>query len=83
MNATAPSPVALTRTPGDAVWLLQLNRPKANIIDATMTAALHEIFMMARKETALRAVVLQAVVVDPSQPSGYDFSNAVEIEFLP
>ena len=43
-----------------ALWLLRLQRPKANIIDAAMTVALQAEFAAAAAAPALRAIVLTA-----------------------
>lgn len=42
----------------DQLWLLRLDRPKANIVDASMTAALDAAFVAARGQAALKAIVL-------------------------
>ena len=44
-----------------ALLRLRLNRPKANIVDAAMIAALHAAFDAARQQPRLRSVLLDAV----------------------
>ena len=76
MTTASESPITLERRSGDSIWLLRLNRPKANIVDAAMTQALHETFVAARHCAALKAVVLSA--------SGPHFSFGASVqEHLP
>jgi len=52
--------VALERQDDGAVWLLRLARPKANVVDEGMTAALAAVFDEARTAVGLKAIVLSA-----------------------
>jgi len=57
-TTTPASPVQLERRDADGVWIARLARPKANVIDSKMTAALLEVFVAAREATSLKAIVL-------------------------
>ncbi|MCA8973696.1 MAG: cyclohexa-1,5-dienecarbonyl-CoA hydratase [Planctomycetes bacterium] len=52
------SPLRIERGEGDRLWLLRLDRPKANIVDAAMTKALQDAFCAAQQTPSLRAIVL-------------------------
>lgn len=56
----ASSPLAIDRLENGRLWVLRLARPKANVIDGAMTAALRQAFRAAKEEPALAAVVLCA-----------------------
>lgn len=58
MSTGEDGPVRCSRGADDAIWLVRLQRPKANIIDAAMTASLQRVFVQARQTPALKAVVL-------------------------
>jgi cyclohexa-1,5-dienecarbonyl-CoA hydratase len=60
MNATSGDPVRRDDLAGGAIWRLTLNRPKANVIDAAMTAALSAAFAAAARTSGLKAIVLAA-----------------------
>jgi len=52
-----PSPLRIEKR-SEHLWLLRLDRPKANVVDAAMTQALDAAFAAARRAPALRAIVL-------------------------
>ncbi len=52
--------VQVERQDDGALWLLRLARPKANIVDEVMTAALTGVFVEARTAIGLKAIVLSA-----------------------
>jgi cyclohexa-1,5-dienecarbonyl-CoA hydratase len=58
VSSDNPSPVLVERRDDDSLWLVRLDRPKANVIDAAMTAALHELFVRAKATPSLKAMVL-------------------------
>ena len=75
MTQASTSPVRV-EPHGDALWVLRLDRPKGNVVDAAMTRALTEAFASARTEPALKAIVLTA--------SGPNFSFGASVqEHLP
>ena len=57
MNPPVAAPLRIER-PAAHLWVLRLDRPKANIVDAAMTQALDAAFAEARRTPALRAIVL-------------------------
>jgi cyclohexa-1,5-dienecarbonyl-CoA hydratase len=74
MAVTAPVKVWLERD--GALLRVRLARPKANIVDAAMIAALHDAFAAYRKQVGLRAVLLDA------EGPHFSFGASVE-EHLP
>lgn len=56
MNTTVESPVKVEKREG--LWLVRLDRPKANVIDAAMTEALCRVFVEARETAGLKVIVL-------------------------
>lgn len=60
MTMQPDSPLRLERRDGDQLWVLRLDRPKANIVDAAMTKALTAAFDQARAVQSLKAIVLSA-----------------------
>ncbi|MFY9341896.1 MAG: cyclohexa-1,5-dienecarbonyl-CoA hydratase [Planctomycetota bacterium] len=56
----APAPVQVEMLAGGAVWVVRLSRPKANVIDAAMTASLDGVFRDAALARELKAIVLAA-----------------------
>ncbi|MBM3991537.1 MAG: cyclohexa-1,5-dienecarbonyl-CoA hydratase [Planctomycetes bacterium] len=56
MSTTIDSAVKVERRAG--LWIVRLDRPKANVIDAAMTEALRRVFVEARETTDLKVVVL-------------------------
>ena len=60
MTVQDPEGVVVTELADGAVWRVALSRPKANVIDASMTAALDEVFVKARSASALAAILLTA-----------------------
>lgn len=58
--SAAGDPVRREEIAGGAVWRLVLDRPKANILDGAMIAALTAAFDAAARTPALKAVVLAA-----------------------
>ena len=75
MTQSSTSPVRV-EPHGNALWVLRLDRPKGNVVDAAMTRALTEAFANARTEPALKAIVLTA--------SGPNFSFGASVqEHLP
>ncbi|MBM4059534.1 MAG: cyclohexa-1,5-dienecarbonyl-CoA hydratase [Planctomycetes bacterium] len=76
MTQNPDSPLRIDRHPGDHLWLVRLDRPKANVVDGPMTRALTEAFAAARTTPALKAIVLCA--------SGPHFSFGASVqEHLP
>jgi len=73
---TTDSPVRDWLEHDGALLRLRLNRPKANIVDATMIAALHGALVAWRGQAALRAVLLDA------EGPHFSFGASVE-EHLP
>jgi cyclohexa-1,5-dienecarbonyl-CoA hydratase len=72
----ATSPLRIESRAADALWLVRLDRPKGNVVDATMTRALAYAFLAARTTPSLRAIVLTA--------SGPNFSFGASVaEHLP
>jgi cyclohexa-1,5-dienecarbonyl-CoA hydratase len=70
------SGAALSVESREQVWLLRLDRPKANVLDAAMIALLREAFAEAAATPALKAIVLTA--------SGPHFSFGASVaEHLP
>lgn len=57
MTDPVPSPLKIEKRSAQ-LWLLRLDRPKANIVDAAMTKALDDAFVAAKQNPALKAVVL-------------------------
>lgn len=70
------SPLRVWRERDDRLLRLRLSRPKANIVDAPMIAALDAAFAGAEGETSLRGVLLDA------EGSHFSFGASVE-EHLP
>ena len=64
--------VVLSERADGAYWTATLNRPRANIIDAEMTAQLTGVFESARSAAALKAICLNH--------SGSDFSFGASVE---
>src|SRR5665647_1419356 len=60
MTDTAPSPLKAWLERDGALLRLRLARPKANIVDAAMIAALHAALDAHRADHGLRAVLLDA-----------------------
>lgn len=58
MTTENQTPLLHERRDGDSLWLVRLDRPKANVIDAAMTAALHALFVEAKATPSLKAIVL-------------------------
>lgn len=76
MTTQPDSPLLVERREGDQLWLLRLDRPKANIVDAAMTRALAAAFEQAHAVPTLKAIVLCA--------SGPNFSFGASVqEHLP
>jgi cyclohexa-1,5-dienecarbonyl-CoA hydratase len=76
VTSSTNSPLRVESRLGGAVWLLRLDRPKANVVDAAMTKALTDAFALARTLPALKAIVLTA--------SGPNFSFGASVqEHLP
>lgn len=60
MSADTSGPLRQWSEHGGALLRLRLDRPKANLVDAAMIAALHAAFEGARRRPGLRAVLLDA-----------------------
>lgn len=73
---TVDVPVRREQHDGGALWVLRLDRPKANVLDGSMIEALHRIFLEARGARDLKAVCLQA------EGPNFSFGASVE-EHLP
>ena len=52
-------PIRLEALDGGAIWRAVLNTPKANILDIEKCDILSEIFTQARRETGLKAIVIE------------------------
>ena len=65
-------PIRLERHAEGAIWRVILDAPKANVIDAAMTAALTRCFEAARYDVGLKAVVLEG--------AGRHFSFGASVE---
>lgn len=76
MTKPTSPPLRCERRADDQLWLLRLDRPKGNVVDAAMTKALADAFAAARTTPALKAIVLTA--------SGPNFSFGASVqEHLP
>lgn len=58
METNDSPPLRVERRAGDLLWVLRLDRPKGNVVDATMTRALTAAFAEARITRSLKAIVL-------------------------
>ncbi len=70
------APVRVEELEGGAFWRVLLARPKANVIDSAMSAALTEVFERARADRGLKAVCLEG------EGPHFSFGASVE-EHLP
>lgn len=69
-------PIQVERIAGGAIWQVRLARPRANIIDETMTAALDRVFRDARTAADLKVALLCA------EGANFSFGASVQ-EHLP
>jgi cyclohexa-1,5-dienecarbonyl-CoA hydratase len=76
----APGPVRTWREKDDRLLRIRLARPKANVLDAAMTAGLDEAFAQAARPAA-GAPAIRAVLLDAEGPH-FSFGASVE-EHLP
>lgn len=80
MSSAPGAPVRTWRERDDRLLRIRLSRPKANVLDAAMTAALHEAFSAAARPAA-GAAALRGVLLDAEGPH-FSFGASVE-EHLP
>ncbi len=57
-NMTATKKLRVVALNEDAIWRVELDSPKGNVIDGIMTAELTQVFLAAAQEPRLKAVVL-------------------------